>query len=199
MARIFLLSPALCSGPRAQLILGERARSDIAHRLRTPAGVPIGEIFAFVSGLYFRGKLAYARAFAAPPPRAPGLLVITPGQGLRPPEHRLTARQLRAIGGVRVDVRELRYRRPLRRDLRQLAAALDPDCELVLLGSIATRKYLDVLEPILGPRLRVPAEFVGLGDMSRGALMLRAVAAGRELTYIAAAELAPRASGPGRR
>ncbi len=199
MARIFLLSPALCSGPRAQLILGERARSDIARRLRTPAGVPIGEIFAFVSGLYFRGKLAYARAFAAPPPRAPGLLVITPGQGLRPPEHRLTARQLRAIGGVRVDVRELRYRRPLRRDLRQLAAALDPDCELVLLGSIATRKYLDVLEPILGPRLRVPAEFVGLGDMSRGALMLRAVAAGRELTYIAAAELAPRASGPGRR
>jgi len=199
MARIFLLSPALCSGPRAQLILGERARSDIARRLRTPAGVPIGEIFAFVSGLYFRGKLAYARAFAAPPPRAPGLLVITPGQGLRPPEHRLTARQLRAIGGVRVDVRELRYRRPLRRDLRQLAAALDPDCELVLLGSIATRKYLDVLEPILGPRLRVPAEFVGLGDMRRGALMLRAVAAGRELTYIAAAELAPRASGPGRR
>ncbi len=199
MARIFLLSPALCSGPRAQLILGEHARSDIARRLRTPAGVPIGEIFAFVSGLYFRGKLAYARAFAAPPPRAPGLLVITPGQGLRPPEHRLTARQLRAIGGVRVDVRELRYRRPLRRDLRQLAAALDPDCELVLLGSIATRKYLDVLEPILGPRLRVPAEFVGLGDMRRGALMLRAVAAGRELTYIAAAELAPRASGPGRR
>ncbi|HZS33149.1 MAG TPA: hypothetical protein VFC42_07205 [Methylomirabilota bacterium] len=199
MARIFLLSPALCSGPRAQLILGERARSDIARRLRTPAGVPIGEIFAFVSGLYFRGKLAYARAFAAPPPRAPGLLVITPGQGLRPPEHRLTARQLRAIGAVRVDVRELRYRRPLRRDLRRLATALDPDCELVLLGSIATGKYLDVLEPILGPRLRVPADFVGLGDMSRGALMLRAVAAGRELTYIAATELATRAPGSGRR
>jgi hypothetical protein len=193
MPRIFLLSPATCTGSRARLVLRLDARFELARRLRSPGGAALGDTFAFLSGLYFRGKLAYARAFATPPPGAPGLLVITPGQGLRPPEHPLTARQLRALGGVPVDVGEGRYRRPLVRDARRLAAALPDDCELVLLGSIATGKYLDLLEPVLGARLRVPAEFVGRGDMSRGALMLRAVAAGVELAYVAAATLPGRA------
>jgi hypothetical protein len=185
MPRIFLLSPATCSGERARLVLSATARFDLARRLQSPGGAPLGEVFAFLSGLYFRGKLAYARAFAAPPPGAPGLLVITPRHGLRPPDHPLTVRGLRSLAEVRIDVGELRYRRPLVRDLRRLASLVDEDCELVLLGSIATGKYLDVLRPVLGPRLRVPAEFVGRGDMSRGSLMLRAVAAGRELTYVA--------------
>ena len=30
-------------------------------------GAPLGDVFAFVSGLYFRGKLTYALRFAAPP------------------------------------------------------------------------------------------------------------------------------------
>jgi hypothetical protein len=184
MPRIFLLSPATCSGERARLVLSATARFDLARRLQSPGGAPLGEVFAFLSGLYFRGKLAYARAFAAPPPGVPGLLVITPRRGLRPPDDPLTVRRLRSLAEVRIDVAELRYRRPLVRDLRRLAALIDEDCELVLLGSIATGKYLDVLGPILGRRLRVPAEFVGRGDMSRGSLMLRAVAAGRELTYV---------------
>jgi len=56
----------------------------------------------------------------------------------------------------------------------------------VLLGSIATPKYLEPLNEVLGPRLHVPQEFIGRGDMSRGALMLRCAAEGHELTYIAA-------------
>jgi hypothetical protein len=43
---------------------------------------------------------------------------------------------------------------------------------------------VDVLAPVLGDRLRFPAEFVGRGDMSRGGLLLRCVAEGRELGYI---------------
>jgi hypothetical protein len=197
MPRIFLLSPAMCTGVRAQLVLSARARFDLARRLQSPDGAPLGEVFAFLSGLYFRGKLAYARAFAAPPPGVPGLLVITPGQGLWVPEHPLTVRALRGLAAVRVDTRELRYRRPLVRDVRRLAAALPGECDLVLLGSLATGKYLDLLGPILGPRLRVPTEFVGLGDMSRGGLLLRAVRAGRELDYMSASDLGrrPRAAG----
>ncbi|MGC4085738.1 MAG: hypothetical protein QM736_27330 [Vicinamibacterales bacterium] len=65
--RLFLLSPANCNGRRAQMVLSPRAAFDLAHRLRSQQGVPLGELFAFVSGLYFRGKLTYARRFAASP------------------------------------------------------------------------------------------------------------------------------------
>src|SRR5687768_13679254 len=65
--RIFLLSPANCSGPRAKIVLSDRATFDLAVRLRSEQGVAIGEAFAFISGLYFKGKLTYALAFARPP------------------------------------------------------------------------------------------------------------------------------------
>jgi hypothetical protein len=58
--RIFLLSPASCSGRRAEILLRERAAFDLAVRLRSGTGVTLGEAFSFLSGLYFRGKLAYA-------------------------------------------------------------------------------------------------------------------------------------------
>jgi hypothetical protein len=48
---------------------------------------------------------------------------------------------------------------------------------------VATGKYVDVLLDVIGERLLFPVEFVGRGDMSRGALLLRAAEAGRELTY----------------
>jgi hypothetical protein len=54
---------------------------------------------------------------------------------------------------------------------------------VVLLGSVARGKYVDVLLPIFGDRLRFPIEFVGRGDMSRGGLLLRAAASGVELVY----------------
>jgi hypothetical protein len=58
-----------------------------------------------------------------------------------------------------------------------------PECEVVLLGSIASGKYVELLQPIFGNQLLFPPAFVGRGDMSRGGLMLRCAAAGMELDY----------------
>ncbi len=184
--RIFLLSPAHCAGKRAGFLLRKNARSTLAQRLRSSEGATIGEVFTFMSGLYFRGKLAYASAFANPPEGCPGVQVIVPGLGLCLPRGMIDLDGLRAIARVPVDPRDRRYTHPLRRDAARLAERLRPGDAAVLLGSIATPKYLQPLNEILGPRLHVPQEFIGRGDMSRGALMLRCAAEGRELTYIAA-------------
>ena len=187
--RVFLLSPANCSGLRAKIVLSERAEFDLAQRLRSDTGVAIGEVFAFISGLYFKGKLAYSLEFARPPePGSPvtgsGALVITPTAGLRPAETRVSAEALRAFAGVDIAANDPRYRRPLLAGARALDDEIGPDCDVVLLGSIASQKYVDVLTEVFGERLRFPAEFVGRGDMSRGGLMLRCVRAREELTYV---------------
>jgi hypothetical protein len=184
--RIFLLSPAHCGGERAQLVLREQAQFDLARRLRTREGAPLGETFSFLSGLYFRGKLAYARSFARPPAAVPGVMVITPCQGLQAPEVRVDVPLLRRYGRVPIDPGEARYLRPLLRDARTLAACLHgvASWEVVLLGSVASRKYVEPLAEVFGERLVFPAEFVGRGDMSRGGLLLRCVAEGRELDYV---------------
>ena len=199
--RVFLLSPATCGGERAQMVMSPRASFPLARQLRTREGAPLGDVFSFLSGLYFRGKLAYARAFAAPPTDAPGVLVITPDAGLRPPEVPLTRAGLRAAARVDISVDSRRYRRPLERDARALAAALPPETEIVLLGSIATDKYLAPLGAVFGERLAYPLDFAGRGDMSRGALLLRCVAARSELAYAPASSVVrrPRAGAPGRR
>lgn len=181
--RIFLLSPASCGGERAQLVFNERARFDLALRLRSPEGAALGEVFSFLSGLYFRGKLTYARAFAAPPPGAPGVLVITPNEGLVPAEEPVTIDRLRRFARVPIDLSEPRYRRPLKRHARALSEFIGPATEVVLLGSIATGKYVDILAAAFGERLRFPGDFVGRGDMSRGGLLLRSAREGRELDY----------------
>jgi len=184
-ARIFILSPASCGGERAQLVFNEQARFDLARRLRTRAGAPLGEVFSFLSGLYFRGKLAYAFSFARPPAGVPGVLVITSCQGLRPPEIRVDLPLLRRYGQVPIDAADPRYRQPLMRDARVLATALRQEAaEVVLLGSVATGKYGELLAQVFGERLLFPADFVGRGDMSRGGLLLRCVAEGRELDYL---------------
>jgi hypothetical protein len=187
MTRVFLLSPAKCSGQRAQWILKRRSQSELARRLRRAEGVPLGEVFSFLSALYFRGKLAYARAFAQPPPGGTGVWIITPTAGLLPPDMAIPLSRLRGFGRVSISKSNSLYRRSLRRDLRKLAAHSGADCEIVLLGSIASGKYLDILTDALGPRLRVPLDFIGIGDMQRGALLLRCVRENRELCYIEAA------------
>jgi hypothetical protein len=184
VSRVFLLSPAHCGGLRAQLALSERAGFELARRLRSSAGAPLGEVFSFLSGLYFRGKLAYAQAFARPPAGLPGVYVITPTDGLRLAEEPIDLARLRMFAGVDIDAGDARYRGPLLRDARRLAKVIGPGGEVVLLGSIATDKYLDPLTAALGERLRFPAEFVGRGDMSRGGLLLRCVRAGSELEYV---------------
>ncbi len=187
--RIFLLSPANCAGMRARMVMSERATFPLAARLRTREGAPLGELFSFMSGLYFRGKLAYARAFAAPPDResaisGAGVFVITPIAGLRSADTLVTIDALRAFAGVDVAPDNPKYRRPLERSAKAIAADIGADCEVVLLGSIASPKYVDVLQGIFGDRLVFPSAFVGRGDMSRGGLLLRCVSSAEELDYV---------------
>lgn len=180
MARVFVISPASCSGLRARMIMRPAAGSPLAHRLREPAGALLGEVYSFLSGLYFRGKLAYARAFAGKPQH---VLVITPTMGLRPPDTPVTLDVLRGFARVDIADGSARFRRPLLADARTVAAALATDDDVVLLGSIASPKYVDVLSGVFGARLKFPLAFVGRGDMSRGGLLLRCVAEEKELEY----------------
>jgi hypothetical protein len=187
--RIFLLSPANLGGTRAKQVMSDAARFTLAQQLRTSQGATLGEVFSFVSGLYFRGKLAYARRFSSPPdPSDPvvagGVLVITPNAGLRAADVFVTLDSLRNFAGEPIDLGNLRYRRPLERSARSLLEAVGSDCDVVLLGSIASGKYVEVLTPIFGERLLFPSSFVGRGDMSRGGLMLRCVDDGLELDYV---------------
>ncbi len=188
--RIFLLSPASATGRRAAQLLNPGATFDLAVRLRE-AGVSLGEAFTFLSGLYFRGKLAYATAFAG---QSDAVYVLTANRGLLPPETVITAGELRAFATSNIDIADDRYVSTLRADARQLARG-EP-ATVILLGSIASGKYVDVLLPLFGERLVFPAEFVGRGDMSRGGLMLRSIAEGRELTYIPIAGATRRGSRP---
>jgi len=150
----------------------------IAKQLRDGT-LELGAAFAFFSGLYFRGKLAYAQRFA-PPASA---LVITPTRGLMSPLERVTPELIREFAAVDVAVDDLRYRGPLERDVKVLARDLPAGEKVVLLGSVSSGKYVDVLLPILGARLCYPTAFIGRGDMSRGGLLLRCVDDGTELEY----------------
>lgn len=183
-ARIFLLSPARSDGERADVLLSPRAAFPLACRLREPGGAPLGEVMSFLSGLYFRGKLAYAEAFARPPAGTPGVLVITADAGLQPPSVPLTVETIRRAAAVDIHARNPLYRLPLQTSAVALAARLRRRAEVVLLGSIASAKYVDVLTAVFGQRLLFPLDFVGRGDMSRGGLLLRCVRAGSELAYV---------------
>ncbi len=179
--RIFLLSPAHCGGKRAELLLNQRAAFPLAVRLRSAGGVTLGEAFSFLSGLYFRGKLAYADRFARPPSGSLGVQVITTDRGLVSAGTRIGLDDLHRFGTVDISTDEPGYRLPLARDVADLSRA--QNMEVVLLGSVATGKYVDILLEALGERLLFPAEFVGRGDMSRGALLLQAVRNEAELSY----------------
>jgi hypothetical protein len=162
------------------MVMNERAQFPLARRLRSDDQPTLGEVFTFLSGLYFRGKLAYANAFA--PPEL--VLVITPNRGLIPAHTPVGLAELRKFAEVDIASDDPRYRKPLERDVRKLKRLLPEDVPIVLLGSIATGKYIDVLLEAFGERLLFPAEFVGRGDMSRGGLLLRSAVDRHELTYV---------------
>jgi hypothetical protein len=178
-SRVFLLSPANCRGRRAQLLIDSDALP-LALQLRSAEGAPIGAVFSFISSLYFRGKLAYAEAFGGG-----RVYVISPDRGLLPPHARVTRDVLVEFAAVPIDAGEPRYREPLVRDLAR--AAGEHPGPIVLLGSIASHKYVAPMIELLGPRLLFPSTFVGRGDMSRGGVLLRAARAGVELEYEAVA------------
>lgn len=179
---LFLLSPADCRGRRAAMLANGDAQFPLARELQTH-GAPLGEVFAFLSALYFRGKLAYARCFNRVPEGLPGVLVITPGEGLCRDTELVTPTRLRAFGTVAVDPDNRDYREPLLRDARALAAHSAADARIVLLGSVASAKYVRPLLDVFGERLWFPTDFIGRGDMSRGGLLLRAAKDGQELAY----------------
>jgi hypothetical protein len=188
VARIFLLSPANCSGTRAKQILSPNAQFALACELRSRRGAMLGDVFAFVSGLYFRGKLTYAMTFASPPELdnpivGCGVHVITPNAGLRSPDTYVTHKGLRAFAAGDVHQDNAGYRRPLETSACALRDEIGPDCDVVLLGSVASPKYVDVLTKIFGERLLFPIDFVGRGDMSRGGLLLRKARERVELPY----------------
>jgi hypothetical protein len=159
------------------------SQAELAVRLREHR-LTLGEAFAFMSGLYFRGKLAYARAFGtALGAGFDSTLVITPTRGLQSPNVLVTPDTLREFAAVDVSVDDVRYRAPLQRDVAALASQLPDHARVVLLGSIATGKYVDVLAAFLGRRLHYPPCFVGRGDMSRGGLLLRSARSAVELEY----------------
>lgn len=183
MNQIFLLSPARCDGERARVLLNPAATFSLAERLRSAEGVPLGEVFSFLSGLYFRGKLAYAAAYGRRARKQPPTLVITTDRGLMEPGAPVTRDDLLKFAAVDIATGGREYLDPLERDVEALATAAGARSRIILLGSIATGKYADTLTAAFGRRLLFPSEFVGRGDMSRGGLLLRRVRDGVELAY----------------
>jgi hypothetical protein len=182
------LSPANCGGRRAQQALSPTAKSALAVALRSAEGAPLGDLFTFMSGLYFRGKLTYARRFARTgevdnPIVGSGIHVITTNAGGRRPATLVSRAAVEAFGKGDIDASNARYRRPLEASARALLAEVGTECEVVLLGSVASPKYVDILTAIFGARLLFPIAFVGRGDMSRGGLLLRHASDGVELDY----------------
>ena len=175
MLTVFLLSPASCSGMRARLLLRSQT-SPLTARLAN-GGAPLGEVFTFMSSLYFRGKLAYATTFG----RA---FVIAPGRGLLPADILIRVEDLRQMAAVPVDEDVPAFRDPLVRDATALHDRIGADDRIVLLGSVATDKYVGPLLDVFGDRLLFPSTFAGRGDMSRGGLLLRCARAGTPLDYV---------------
>jgi hypothetical protein len=176
----YLLSPARCDGRRAQQLLSANATFPLATELREPHGAPIGDVFAFLSGLYFRGKLTYARAFAD----ASAIRVITTNRGLLPPDDPVGPRDLADFASVDLSEAGEEFLAPFVRDATRLKERAPRGSRVVLLGSIATNKYVGPLAQVFGDALLFPRDFIGRGDMSRGGLLLRAATAKRELEYI---------------
>jgi len=172
---VFLLSPANCAGTRAQMLLKSQT-SPLTARLAN-GGAPLGEVFTFMSSLYFRGNLAYATRFGS-------AYVITPGRGLLPADMLIRIDDLRQMATVEVDEALPAFREPLVRDARAIANNLEPADRVVLLGSVATDKYVGPLLDVFGDRLYFPPTFAGRGDMSRGGLLLRSARAGTPLDYV---------------
>ena len=190
-ACIFLISPANLSGRRGALLFNPAASFPLAQQLRSAEGAELGELFSFVSGLYFRGKLAYARAFGRAPVGQPAAYVISAGGGLCAPEECISLERLQRWAQVSIHHDNPHFTAPLIRHASALLEQSLPGTRFVLLGSVASNKYVEPLRAVFGAGLLFPAQFAGLGDMSRGALLLRAVRDRRELGYAPIEERRP--------
>ena len=182
-ALIFLLSPANLSGRRAAMLFDPAAQFPLARELRSAQGAALGELFSFVSSLYFRGKLAYAGAFGHAPMGQQPAYVISAGGGLCPPEQRFTLERLQAWAKATIAHDNPHFTAPLTRHASELLDRSEKGSRFVLLGSVASNKYVAPLLDVFGSALFFPQQFATLGDMSRGSLLLRAVRERSELSY----------------
>jgi len=183
MARVFILSPARSDGVRAGYLFNPNTTTVLGRELQAGVRQPIGKVFSFLSGLYFRGKLAYAETFSRPASEGVGAWVITSNQGLLPLQAEIDLEDLRGFSKTPIACGESRYEAPLRRDLRNLVAKENAETQYVLLGSVSTDKYAAALLEAFGEKLFFPTDFIGRGDMSRGGLMLRHARMKTELAY----------------
>jgi hypothetical protein len=158
------------------------AEFDLAQRLRQ-SGAPLGEVYRFISSLYFRGKLDYAEKFQHPPCGVAGVQIIT-GAGLMLPQTVVTLGDLHRISATSIDAGNSEYRLPLDSHLWHLRNSVGPDVDIILLGSVATPKYITPIREVFGERLLFPRDFLGVGDMSRGGILLRCCEQGTELSYL---------------
>ena len=181
--KIFVLSPARTTGKRAAMILNPSSAAPLARQLRSPSGATLGEVFSFCSSLYFRGKATYAERFGMPPDGLEKAYVVTSANGLVPSSCRVTVATLERFAAVPIDASDDRYRGPLVESAQELQSRLPARAKVILLGSVATGKYVEPLAECFGGRLLFPSAFVGRGDMSRGGLLLRAAASSIELDY----------------
>lgn len=187
--RVFLLSPARLDGVRGRRILAGEGTAACTARLARGEAVPLCTVYAHISSLYFRGKWTYARTFHRPGTDrpvsdAPAGWVITSTRGLVPGDLPVTREDLEAFAREDISPDNPAYLEPLTGSAERLRTDLGNAGEAVLLGSIATARYVEPLEAVLGDRLAFPRDFAGRGDMSRGGLLLRAAASGRELAYV---------------
>lgn len=183
MARVFILSPARSDGVRARFLFNPKTSIAMGQEMQAGIKQPIGKVFSFLSGLYFRGKIAYAEKFSRPADEGVGAWVITSNRGLLPLHAEIGLDDLKSFSLTPIASGESRYEIPLRRDLAKLVASEPVTTEFVLLGSVSTDKYVQALLAAFGKRLLFPSDFVGRGDMSRGGLMLRHSREQKELSY----------------
>lgn len=183
VSTVFLLSPANLGGKRGASLLGASGGAALRQQLQSESGAPLGEVFSFVSSLYFRGKAAYAKQFGHAAWGGESAFVMTAGGGLCTLETRVTKQRLEAWQRVQVSDRNPHFTAPLVRHASELLDRADAEARFVLLGSVASTKYVRPLLEVFGSRLLYPVQFGGLGDMSRGALLLRAVRDAKELEY----------------
>jgi hypothetical protein len=186
---IFLLSPARLDGERGRALLDGKGASALMGELRSAHGCSVEAVFCFVSSLYFRGKAAYARAFGVRTAPLPSAYVMTAGGGLLSLDEPVTVARLEGWSRVAVSPDNPHFVAPLLRHATGLLDACDQATRFVLLGSVASRKYVGPLLDVFGERLLYPSELAGRGDMARGKLLLAAAREQRELGYASVRDL----------
>jgi hypothetical protein len=150
----------------------------------------LGEVFSFLSGLYFRGKLEYARAFARPAADAWGVRIITMTDGLVSPDTLISSADLDRYADYQGSVPARTS--PLETTARALLERIGHEADVVLLGSVGTGKYSDVLTPIFGQQLLFPRDVLHVGQLARGAIFLQRTKELKELEYVPVADIVRR-------